>query len=65
MRNWLKYLLGEEMQPDSSFMMTRTPDHKHDGVCHLTFCATGTSDEMAALEAQIKTVMGKGGDNAR
>lgn len=57
MRNWLKYIF-EEQEPSSSYMLTRTPDRKHDGVHHLTFCATGTSEEMSALEARIKATIG-------
>jgi hypothetical protein len=57
MRNWLKYVF-EEDPPHSSWMLTRTPDRKNDGVHHLTFCATGTVEEMASLEARIKQAMG-------
>lgn len=57
MRNWLKYVFQEE-PPSSSYMLTRTPDHKVPEVHHLTFCATGTSAEMEALEARIKSVIG-------
>jgi hypothetical protein len=63
MRNWLKYVFQEE-PPSSSYMLTRTPDHKYDGTHHLTFCATGTSEEMAELESRIKSVIG-GSTNVR
>lgn len=57
MRNWLKYVFGES-QVESSWMLTRCPDGKAEGVSHLTFAAMGTTSEMAALEAKIKTVIG-------